>query len=48
MFEILARLRRATHERTVERRYQRAWDRAVAHAGSDSHLEEINAIFASR
>ena len=48
MFQTLGRLRKTKHDRTLERRYQRAWDRAAARAGSDSHLDEINAIFASR
>lgn len=48
MFETLARITRVRHERAAERRYQRSWDRAAALAGSDSHLEEINALFAGR
>jgi hypothetical protein len=47
MITYLRHLRTSAHDRRVERRFQRSWDRAVAHAGSDSHLEEINAIFAS-
>jgi hypothetical protein len=48
MIRIFSRLRANARERTSHRRYQRAWDRAVARAGSDSHLDEINAIFARR
>jgi len=48
MIQTFVRLRRAAHQHSAERRYQRSWDRAVARAGSDSHLDEINAIFASR
>jgi hypothetical protein len=48
MIETLARISRVRHERAVERRYQRSWDRAAARAGSDSHLDEINALFATR
>jgi hypothetical protein len=44
MIRIFSRLRSTAHERSAERHYQRAWDRA----GSDSHLDEINAIFARR
>ena len=48
MIRMFSRLRSSVHERSAERHYQRAWDRAVARAGSDSHLDEINAIFARR
>jgi hypothetical protein len=48
MFATVTRIRRTHDLRAAERRYQRYWDRAVAHAGSDSHLDEINAIFAER
>lgn len=48
MMLTFSRLRTSAHERHVEHRFQRAWDRAVARAGSDSHLDEINAIFARR
>jgi hypothetical protein len=48
MIRMIWRLRSTVHEHSAERHYQRAWDRAVARAGSDSHLDEINAIFASR
>jgi hypothetical protein len=46
MIHMLARLRMTAHERSAERHFQRAWDRAIAQAGSDGHLDEINAIFA--
>ena len=46
MIRLFSRLRTTAHERHVERRFQRAWDRAVARTSSDSHLDEINAIFA--
>jgi hypothetical protein len=46
MIRLLSHLRATAHERHVERRFRRDWDRAVARAGSDSHLDEINAIFA--
>jgi len=48
MIRMLSTLRSTAHERSAERRYQRAWDRAIAQVGSDSHLDEINAIFARR
>jgi len=48
MIHRLCHLRLTAHERRAERHYQRAWDRAVSRAGSDSHLDEINAIFARR
>jgi hypothetical protein len=48
MIRMFSRLRLTAHEHSVERHYRRAWDRAVARAGSDSHLDEINAIFARR
>ncbi len=48
MIRMFSRLRSTAHDRRTERRYRRAWDRAVARAGSDSHLDEINAIFARR
>ncbi|MFI5099545.1 MAG: hypothetical protein ACHQE5_03390 [Actinomycetes bacterium] len=46
MNRMFSRLRSTAHERSAERRFRRSWDRAVARAGSDSHLDEINAIFA--
>jgi len=46
MIRLFSRLRTTAHERHVERRFQRDWDRAVAWTSSDSHLDEINAIFA--
>ena len=48
MIRMFSRLRSTAHDRMAERHYQRAWARAVARAGSDSHLDEINAIFAKR
>jgi hypothetical protein len=48
MIRTFSRLRSTVRERSAERHYQRAWDRAVARAGSDSHLDEINSIFAAR
>jgi hypothetical protein len=48
MIRMFSRLRSTAHQHSAERRYQRAWDRAAARAGSDSHLDEINAIFARR
>jgi hypothetical protein len=47
MITYLRRLRSQAHDRRTHRRFQRSWDRAVARAGSDSHLDEINSIFAS-
>jgi len=46
MIRMFSRLRTSAHDHRVERHYRRDWDRAVARAGSDSHLDEINEIFA--
>ena len=45
MTRLVALLGSTAREHRAERQYQRAWDRAIARAGSDSHLDEINAIF---
>ena len=42
----ISRLRVTAHEHSAERHFQRSWDRAIARTASDSHLDEINAIFA--
>jgi len=46
MIHMISRLRTTAYERSCERHFRRDWDRAVRRAGSDSHLEEINEIFA--
>ena len=46
MIRLLSHLRATAHEHSAQRRFVRDWNRAVSRAGSDSHLDEINAIFA--
>jgi hypothetical protein len=46
MIRIISHLRTTARQRRAERQFHRAWDRAIDLVGSDSHLEEINEIFA--
>ena len=46
MIRLFSRVSSAAHDRALERRFQHAWDRAIAWTSSDSHLDEVNAIFA--
>ena len=47
MIRLLSHLRATAYEHSAQRRFVRDWNRAVSRAGSDSHLDEINAIFAA-
>jgi hypothetical protein len=46
MIRLFSLIRTTAQERSAERHFQRAWERASSRAGSDSHLDEINEIFA--